>query len=126
VFEKFEKGILCGFDCYFVRDYSGELQNAIIYCQEDSGIKITKRIARIHLVNLVQYVKKVLIKLEFNMCEVGCEEWADQETRLVISVHHVHSVPTDYSGAKREKPISCITTRLTEANTSVRDSQKHS
>jgi hypothetical protein len=106
--ESFAKHASRGWVWHFVRRHSGELDHAKAYPQEDARMNITKETARIHIANLINYVKDVPTELVFNIDEVGSQEWADRKPRSVIIPHQERPRKIHYSVRRSQKRISCI------------------
>jgi hypothetical protein len=72
--ESLAQRALRGWVWHFVRRHANKLEQMKIYPQEDSRIRDTNEIARIHVANLVDYIQDAPIELIFNIDEVGSQE----------------------------------------------------
>jgi hypothetical protein len=66
------------------------MELAIVSPEEDVPMKSRKETARIRVANLEKSVKSVPTELVFNITELGCQEWAEQEPRRIIIPRHEH------------------------------------
>jgi hypothetical protein len=60
-------------------------------------MKIMTEIAKIHVAILKESVKDLPIELIFNLCDIGGQERADQNTRQIITTHHIRLACIEYS-----------------------------
>jgi hypothetical protein len=101
----------------FVQCHSNRLQDAIAYPQEDARVKVMNDITRRDVADRTESVKNVPIELIFNLHDVGCQEWADQNAGQIITTDHIESVGIEYSAPWQEKRINCIATKLMAVDT---------
>jgi hypothetical protein len=110
VADAFRKQVSPSWTWRFIKRHENVLQRATAYPQENTGMEVSKEIARTHIRNLEQYVKDVSTELILNVDEVGCQEWPDWKKRDMIIPHQKRPCRIEYAVSRKEKRITCITT----------------
>jgi hypothetical protein len=73
-------------------------------------MKRPKDIVRIPVAKLEESITIVLIEFLLNVDEIGCQEWAHQKFRQILTLRHVLSLNIECPALLGEKQINCITT----------------